>query len=230
MTRARSVRPLPGPGGPPRVAPGGLRDLGVLNWGIARIAGLGMGTSSPNLFATMGRDPRLFRSWLRFMGHLMPGGRLPRRDTELVILRVAHLRRAFYEHQHHERLGRQHGIDAAMVERIHEGPEADGWSPRDLAILRAVDGLVADGGLDDPAWDALSAHLGRSDVIEFVLLVSQYDALATFLGTLRIAPDDPQPLARRIRRALRGQPRGTKTGFRQRPGATEEDTGTSPRG
>ncbi|CAB4892718.1 unannotated protein [freshwater metagenome] len=201
MASPRSIRPLPSPGASPRVVPGGLRDLGAINWGITRIAGLGMGTASPNLFATMGRNRRLFRAWLRFAGHLMPGGRLPRRDTEMVILRVAHLRRAVYEHQHHERLGRRHGIDATTLTRIHDGPDADGWSPRDRAVLRAVDSLVADGDLDDATWDALGAHLGRSDVVELVMLVSQYDALATFLGTLRIAPDDPQPLRRRLRRA-----------------------------
>jgi alkylhydroperoxidase family enzyme len=47
----------------------------------------------------------LFRRWLWFAGALMPGGRLPRDETELVILRVAHNTDCDYEWGHHERIG-----------------------------------------------------------------------------------------------------------------------------
>jgi alkylhydroperoxidase family enzyme len=202
MTDPGSVRPLPRDGGAPRVRPGGFRELGLRNWAITRVAGLGMGTASPNLFATMGRHRSLFRHWLVLASRLMPRGRLPRHDTELAILRVAHLRGAVYEHQHHVRVGRPHGIDPDVVRRIQGGPDAAGWSPRERALLSAVDGLVRDGDLDDPTWAALREHLDEQDAIELVVLVGQYDALATFLGTLRIAPDDPQPLRRRLGRAV----------------------------
>jgi len=203
MSGPGTIRPLPPTGGPPRVRPGGVRELGPVNALITRIAGLGMGTTSPNLFATMGRHRRLFRSWLILTSRLMPRGRLPRRDTEVAILRVAHLRGATYEHQHHVRVGRGHGVDDEVVRRIHAGPDADGWSPRDSALLSAIDGLLAAGDLDDAAWVRLREHLDERDAIEFVVLVTQYDALATFLGTLRVAPDNPQPLRRRIRRVGR---------------------------
>ena len=68
------------------------------------------GTSPPNLFLTLGRHRKLFRGWLRFAGRLMPGGKLPRRETELVILRVAHLRSCQYEFDHHVHLGRRAGL------------------------------------------------------------------------------------------------------------------------
>ena len=63
----------------------------------------------PNLFSTLARHRRLFRAWLRFAGALMPRGSLPRADTELVILRVAHNSRCEYEWRHHERLGPRPG-------------------------------------------------------------------------------------------------------------------------
>jgi len=76
----------------PRIAPGTRREIGPVIWGFARIAGLTARTGPMNLFTTLGRHRGLFWGWLMFAGRLMPGGRLPRRDTELVILRVAHLR------------------------------------------------------------------------------------------------------------------------------------------
>lgn len=51
-------------------------------------------------------------------------GRLPRVDTELVILRVAHLRGSEYELQHHRRMGRQFGLDAQVQEAIFAWPDA----------------------------------------------------------------------------------------------------------
>ena len=68
---------------------------------VAEIGSRVTGGRPPNIFTTLGRHPRLFRAWLRYSAHLMPFGQLPRRDTELVILRVAWQCRSAYEwHQH----------------------------------------------------------------------------------------------------------------------------------
>ena len=174
----------------PRIAPGtGLRDVGPFAWGVGQIAGRVTGTNPPNLFLTLGRHPKLFRGWLRFAGRLMPGGVLPRRETELVILRVAHLRDCAYEFEHHVRLGRRAGVHAADVERVRVGPEADGWSPRERLLLAATDELHADGDVSDPTWEALSGVLGERELIELVFLVGHYEMLATALNTLRVEPD-----------------------------------------
>src|SRR5438270_92593 len=74
----------------PRLAPGTRREIGALNALIVRAIGLATGGRPPNVFTTLARHRRLFRAWLRFAGRLMPRGTLPRADTELVILRVAH--------------------------------------------------------------------------------------------------------------------------------------------
>ena len=173
----------------PRIAPGSRGEVGPLNAGIAGIVGKVSRTNPPHLFLTMGRQRGLFRGWLRFAGKLMPGGKLPRRETELVILRVAHLRSCRYEFDHHVRLGRRAGVTEADLERVLQGPEAEGWSPRERAILTAVDGLQRDRDLDDEAWAALREHLDERLTIELLLLAGHYDMLATFINTLRIQPD-----------------------------------------
>ena len=180
----------------PRVRPGGLRDVGFVGWAIARVAGRAGGTTPPNLFLTLGRHRRLFRGWLRFAARLMPGGKLPRRETELVILRVAHLRASRYEFDHHVHLARRAGIGPAEVERVMKGPEADGWSPRERAMLNAVEVLHATGDLDDETWAALRAHVNQREAIELLMLAGHYEMLATVISALRIQPDrrrgDPQ--------------------------------------
>src|ERR1700729_97248 len=67
----------------PRIAPARPRELGPLARLVATVAGRVTGTGPPNIFATLGQHPRLFRSWLRYSAALMPFGTLPRRDTEL---------------------------------------------------------------------------------------------------------------------------------------------------
>lgn len=176
----------------PRIPPGGRRDVGLFTWGFSRVAGRVTGTTPPNLFLTLGRHPKLFRGWLRFAGRLMPRGTLPRRDTELVILRVAHLASCEYEFEHHVRLGRRAGLGEAEVARVVEGPTAQGWSERERVLLQAVDALHRDRDLDDAAWDGLRRHLTEPETIELLLLAGHYEMLATTLNTLRIEPDRPR--------------------------------------
>jgi AhpD family alkylhydroperoxidase len=173
----------------PRIEPGDRRDVGLVGWVISTVAGRVGGTTPPNLFLTLGRHRKLFRGWLRFAGRLMPGGTLPRRETELVILRVAHLRDCRYEFDHHVHLGRRAGVTPTDVERVMAGPDADGWSARERAILRAVDALHHDRDLDDATWDGLRSHLDDRGAIELVLLVGHYEMLATAIAALRIQPD-----------------------------------------
>lgn len=176
----------------PRIAPGGRADVGRFTWAFSRAAGVVTGTTPPNLFLVLGRHRKLFRGWLRFAGRLMPGGTLPRRETELVILRVAHLAGCRYEHEHHVRLGARAGVDAGDVERVAAGPEAPGWTEREATLLRTVDHLHADRDLDDDQWHALRAHLGEAEAIELLLLAGHYEMLATTVNTLRIPLDQPR--------------------------------------
>lgn len=195
-------------GGGPRIAPATTRsEAGWTAWVVSRASGWVTGTNPPNLFLTLARNPRLFRGWLRFASRLMPGGRLPRRETELVILRVAHLRGCAYELEHHRRLGRRAGITDADLARVAEGPAAEGWTERERALLTAADELVRERDLTDGTWQALTRHLDTPRVIELVLLVTHYDMLATTIGALRVEPDreisrrrPPRPRGRRRRR------------------------------
>jgi AhpD family alkylhydroperoxidase len=174
---------------PPRVTPGGLRELGPVNWLLCRVLSRFAGTRDAHLFSTLGKQRALFRGWLRFAGSLMPGGALPRHDTELVILRVAHLRACAYELDHHVRIGRRCGVGPEVLERCLLGPAAPGWTDRHAALLAAVDALIASKDLDDATWSRLSLHYSEPQRIELCLLVGHYDMLATTIAALRIERD-----------------------------------------
>jgi AhpD family alkylhydroperoxidase len=172
-----------------RVTPGTFSDLGPINWLLCRALSSFAGTPDAHLFSTLGRQRRLFRAWLRFAGQMMPGGSLPRYESELVILRVAHLRRCEYELDHHVRLGRRAGVTRDVLERVFGGPDVEGWSSRERSLLAAVDSLVETKNIDDALWAALRDDYSDAQLIELCLLVGHYEMLATTISTLRIARD-----------------------------------------
>lgn len=176
----------------PRIEPGGFRELGPINWAVAKIAARAMGLPQVHLFTTLGQHKRLFRAWLPFGGVLLGFGRLPRRDSELVILRVGHLRSCEYELQQHRRIAKRRGLDTDMQDKIFSGPDAEGLADRDKALLTATDELITTRTLSPQTWQWLSRHLDRRQLIEFVMLASQYDALAATLVTLKVPLDYPE--------------------------------------
>lgn len=142
-----------------------------------------------HLFSTLGRTGISFTGWLHYSSTLMPGGKLSRHDTELTILRVAHLRDCAYEMDHHKRIGRGAGVTKAILEQVRTGPSDPAWSDTHRALLTAVDQLVQTKDLDDDTWAALAEHYSERQLVEFCLLVAQYDGLATTIGVLGIERD-----------------------------------------
>lgn len=181
------------PAGTARVTPGGWRDVGPVIAGFARLAGRVQGTEPPAVFLTLGRHRRLFWGWLHFAGRLMPGGRLARRESELVIIRVAARRGSTYELEQHRRLGRRAGLTAAGITAIEEAlDDHTGFSTRERLLLRAVDELLADQDLSDGLWADLGREFDDRERVEIVMLVGHYSMLATALHALRVQPDKPR--------------------------------------
>ncbi len=119
----------------------------------------------------------------------MPRGSLPRRDTELLILRVADNCGCSYEWQQHDRIARAAGLDGDAVARVRVGPGADGWSQRQTLLLLAADELHAQRDISDELWTRLCAELSDVELIELCMLVGHYEMLAMTLNSLRVQPD-----------------------------------------
>jgi alkylhydroperoxidase family enzyme len=175
-----------------------LRRLGPINWVLAKLAARTVSAPEMHLFTTLGQRQGLFWAWSLYGGRLLRG-RLPRVDTELVILRVAHLRGSEYELQHHRRMARQYGLDPHIQETIFTWPDVpDGDGPRVIlsarqqALLNATDELIKNRSISDGTWQQLAMHLDRRRLIEFCLLATQYDGLAATITALNIELDNPR--------------------------------------
>lgn len=177
---------------PARIEPGGFRELGPLNWAIAKAGARSIRAPRFSLFNVLGRHRLLFLAWLPYSGVLLgPLGKLTRRDAETVILRVGHLRDCEYELQQHRRLARSRGVDAETQARIFAGPDAEGLTDRQRVLITATDEFVVTRGVSPETWKALAKHLTEQQLIEFCMLAAQYDGLAATISTLQVPLDFP---------------------------------------
>lgn len=173
----------------PRIEPGTWREIGIPAALLARALGRVAGTNPPHVMTTLGRNRRLFRRWLWFASALMPRGRLPRAETELLILRVAHRCECSYEWQHHERLAARAGLDRDSIARVRSGPDAAGWTPRQALLLRAGDELHDARRIAEETWAQLAALLSDQQLIELCMLVGHYEMVAMTLNSLEVQGD-----------------------------------------
>lgn len=177
-----STATRPGPGKPGEVA--------VLARLADRIGGIVQGSETLNLFTTIGRARRNFLPWLAYSGSLMPFGILSRQESELIILRVAAIRDATYELEHHKRLSAKAGLEPATIEAVQR--HEHGLQGRRGALVDATDDLIRHRQITDEVYDRLMGHLTEKELTAFLLLVTNYDGLATIMDVLDIPLDEPR--------------------------------------
>ncbi len=143
-----------------------------------------------NALGTLAQHPELARAYHTFNGHIIYNTSLSPRQRELLVLRVAAVRGSEYEWVQHVVLAADVGITGDEVARVVDGPDADGWTPLDAALLRAVDELLADALVSDGTWATLAGELDRQQLMDLVFTVGSYDLLAMAFRTFGVELDD----------------------------------------
>lgn len=152
---------------------------------IGRIGKLDAG----NLWRMLMHNPRLLPGFLTLASRLMPYGELPRKDTELVILRVAWNCRSRYEWGQHVDIGLRTGLAPADIARVPQGPSARGWTSRQAALLLAADDMHRDRMLSDATWAQLASFLDPRRLLELLMLIGFYEGLAGVLNSAGLPLD-----------------------------------------
>jgi AhpD family alkylhydroperoxidase len=142
-----------------------------------------------NALGTFARYPALARAYLTFNGHVLYGSSLPARMRELLILRVAVLRKCEYEWAQHVVLAENAGISPQEIDAIVEGPERPEWGELDRSLLRATDEMLAEAEVSDATWAVVARHLDELQLMDLVFTVGAYDALAMAFRSFRVEPD-----------------------------------------
>lgn len=167
----------------PRLAPIEPRKAG---WGprlfVAFVNKIG-GLEASNVFLTLMHNMRLFRAWLGFASKLMPYGELERRDSELIILRVAWNCRSRYEWGQHVDIGLRAGLSIEEIYRVPQGHCHPDWEPRQRALLQSCDELHHERIVSDATWLELSRHYEPRKIVEVLMLIGHYGMLAGLLNS-----------------------------------------------
>jgi alkylhydroperoxidase family enzyme len=143
-----------------------------------------------NALGTLAQHPELAKAFNSFNGHIIYNTSLSPRQRELLVLRVAHLRASAYEWAQHLVLAADLGIDDGEVARVIEGPDAEGWSTVEAALVRATDELLADACITDATWADLATELDTHQLMDVVFTVGAYDLLAMAFRSFAIELDD----------------------------------------
>lgn len=143
-----------------------------------------------NALGMLAQHPQLTRAYHTFNGHILFSTTLSPRQRELLVLRVAAVRGSEYEWAQHAVLAGDAGITPDEVQRVATGPDADGWSAADAALVRAADELIADARLSDATWSTLSAVLDTQQLMDLVFTVGAYDLLAMAFRSFGVELDD----------------------------------------
>jgi len=134
-----------------------------------------------NIFRTLAHHPKLMKRWLVFGNHILSKSTLSPRDRELAILRVGWLCKAEYEWAQHTAIALR-----SEIERVTHGPDVDGWSDKERALLRAADELVSDAFVQDDTWQALTDFYNKEQLIDLVFTIGQYNLVSMALNTLGV--------------------------------------------
>ncbi len=169
-----------------RIAPAVRPPLATL---VAVLAGRVTRTEPHRIFTTLAHHRRLFRRWLPMGGVLLLRGDLPRRDTELMILRTASNCGCWYEWVQHAGIALTHGLTTEQVDAVRDWTTQGRWSPRQRAVLAATDELHRDRVISDETWARISAELSDTELIELCFVVGHYEMLAMTLNSLGVQPE-----------------------------------------
>jgi len=146
-----------------------------------------------NIFKTLTNHPKLMRRWMVFANHILGKSTLAFRERELLILRIGYLCQAGYEWGQHVLIAQAGGVSDDDIRRVKQGPDAEGWSEIDRALMKATDELHGDAHISDATWQTLAGHYGDQQMMDIVFTVGQYNLVSMALNSFGVQADPGLP-------------------------------------
>ncbi|MGH1488304.1 MAG: carboxymuconolactone decarboxylase family protein [Acidimicrobiales bacterium] len=146
-----------------------------------------------NVLATLSHN-RLVRDAVNQMCQTMLfGSELPRRQIEMVILRMGWNCQSVYEFGQHTLFGLDAGLTNEEIYFITRPIGQGAWSPADAVILQLADDLYSDDCLADATWTEASQHFSEADIIHFIATAGCYRLVSGFLNSTGVELDEGVP-------------------------------------
>jgi alkylhydroperoxidase family enzyme len=147
-----------------------------------------------SLFRMVAHAQSAFEPWLKYSAALLRRLELDPLLRELAILQVAQLLDSPYEWVQHVVLARALGASDEQIAAIERRSEDDpSLSPEQRLILGFSREVVLDGSAGEERTAELAALLGPRQVVELLLVLGNYMAIARLIATTGLEPDQPLP-------------------------------------
>ncbi len=130
--------------------------------------------------------PDLAQAFFSFNGHILYGTTLSLRQRQVLVLRIAAVRRSRYLWLQHLVHKDEAGLSDEDIARIAFGPLAPFMDPLEQALLRAVDELIGEGRVGEETWGRLAANLETRQILDVIFTVGCYDTVARVCDSLEL--------------------------------------------
>ena len=147
-----------------------------------------------NITRTLANAPEAAKGFFAWANYVLSRRNdLPRREREIVILRIGFLCRSGYEWTQHVAIATRAGLTEAEIARIKRGAAAEGWTAPEKALLTAADELHTTQFVSDATWEALRAHFSEKQCMDVVFTAAQYTQVSMMLNAFGVQLEG-QPL------------------------------------
>jgi alkylhydroperoxidase family enzyme len=144
------------------------------------------------LFRMVAHAETAYGAWLQYGGALLTRLELDPLLRELAILQVARQVGSHYEWVQHDPIARAVGATDAQIDAIQAGrdddPAFDAYQSLVLQITRTT---VNEGAATEEQIAELSKQLGPRQVVELLLVIGNYTAIAMLIASTGLEPDQP---------------------------------------
>jgi alkylhydroperoxidase family enzyme len=139
------------------------------------------GSEPGHIHRIVANAPNLLRRFLGLANELRNGTQLDPKLRELALMTVGRLTGAEYEFVHHWNISLRVGITREQLEHLADFHNSPLFNDQERAVMRYAVEATRNVKVDDASFDALRGFLDNQRIMELVMNVAFYNAVARVL-------------------------------------------------
>jgi alkylhydroperoxidase family enzyme len=136
------------------------------------------GTEPGRIHRVIANAPNLLRRFVDLANELRNGTQLDAKLRELALLTVGRLTGAEYEFVHHWNMALRLGVPREQLEQLANFESSTAFNQDERAVMRYAAEATSNVKVNDTTFDALRRFLDHRRIMELVMNVAMYNAVA----------------------------------------------------
>jgi len=139
-----------------------------------------------DLYRILLHSPPVAQGWLNLLTAVRQRCELPGRYREIVIIRIAILNGARYEHESHIPHALKEGLTQSQVDALAHWQNSDAFGEADRAVLAYTDAMTKEIQVNDSVFAAVRSHFDDRLLVELTVTIASYNLVSRFLEAFQI--------------------------------------------